>query len=141
MKKVPLLLLVSILILISGYLFLKNKYPNNFLNSYTPQGPTYQNEENSNMPAYPVKQMDQGADAARTSNIELAIQPALAQYYSKYGKAPVSLESLVTEKMMKSIPTDPLTNQEPEYLSDYPDRGCKAWYVLSDGAEVAAYCY
>ena len=132
-------LLLVIIIIISGVIYIKNKYPNSILNSYTPQGPTYKTDDKPI--SFPAKQLDQGADAARTSNIELTIQPGITKYYTKYNMAPNSLDDLVSEKFIKSVPKDPLTGELPLYSKDNQERGCKAWYTLSNGTEVAAYCF
>lgn len=141
MKKILVVLLLLLVIGFGLYYFLKIQYPNSILNSYSPQGPSYQTEETKGQVGYPARQLDQAADVARTTTIESGIQPALNQYYKMYQKAPTSLDVLVSEGILTNVPKDPLTDEAPKYSSDFPERGCKAWHVLSDGTEVAAYCY
>lgn len=136
MKKI---LIIIFLVLIGGVVYFFIKYPNSPLLPYKPQGPTVQNSNNKNSLGYPVRQIDQANDAIRKFTIQ-DLDTALKTYYSKYSQSPKSLDDLVTEKLIKSINLDKVTNQPPQYFPTDTLRGCRVELTLSDGSVAKGYC-
>ena len=73
-KKISIILILA-LILLGGFFLLKQIYPNNILIPYSPEGPSYQNDENKNQLGIPTKALDQGADASRKATIVPKLEP------------------------------------------------------------------
>lgn len=138
MNKKPIIFIILLIVIIIGIFAFVKTYPNSPLIPYSPEGPTYKNDDKNQL-GVPVKQMDQGADAGRRATIE-NLDGALKQYYAKYNKAPTDLNELVTEDLVKSIKTDQITKQPPSYFSEDPQYGCRAELPLSDGSIATAYC-
>lgn len=139
MKKgfAPILILIIVLILVGvGYFGYKN-YLSKPQNVATPSAPSVCYP--SQGIGYPNTQLDQAADSSRTFDINL-LKSALQTYYSKNSKSPSTLNDLVQAGLVRSVPLDPLTKQEPTYLSSDPDHGCIAKMSLCSGGEAVAYC-
>lgn len=128
-----------LVVLVGGVVYFFLKYPNSPLIPYKPQGPTVQTTTNQNGLGNPVKQIDQANDAIRKYTIQ-DLDSALKAYYSKYGQSPKTLDDLVTEKLIKSIKLDKVTNQPPQYFVDDSIHGCRVELVLSDGTVAKGYC-
>lgn len=133
------ILLIILVIVVGGIVYFFLKYPNSPLIPYKPQGPTVQTPNNQNGFGNPVRQVDKANDATRKFTIE-DLDMALKSYYSKYGQPPKSLDDLVTEKLVKSIKLDKVTNQPPEYFAIDPTHGCRVELALSDGTVAKGYC-
>ncbi len=127
------------MVLIGGSVYFFFKYPNSPLLPYKPQGSTVQNSNNQNGLGNPVKQIDQANDATRKFTIQ-DLDTALKTYFSKYGQSPKVLDDLVTEKLIKSINLDNVTNQPPLYFPTDPIHGCRVELMLSDGSVAMGYC-
>ncbi len=136
MKKI---LIIVLIVLLCGVLYFYLKYPNSPLIPYKPQGPTVQNSNNQNEFGNPVKQIDQATDATRKFTIQ-DLDSALKTYYQQYNHAPKTLDDLVTEKLIKSIKLDKVTNQPPQYFAEDPVHGCRVELALSDGSVAKGYC-
>ena len=72
------------------------------------------------------------------------IRDAIDQYYADKNKYPASLEALVSEKYLRQVPVDPITNRadswqtvmaEPDPLNPTAESGI---YDIKSGAEGAA---
>lgn len=127
------------MVLIGGGVYFFLKYPNSPLLPYKPQGPTVQNANNQNGLGNPVKQIDEATDATRKFTIQ-DLDTALKTYFSKYGHPPKILDDLVTDKLIKSIKLDKVTNQPPQYFPTDPTHGCRVELALSDGSVAMGYC-
>lgn len=136
MKKI---LIIILLVLIGGVIYFFIKYPNSPLFPYKPKGPTVQNSNNKNNLGYPVRQINQANDAIRKFTIQ-NLDTALKTYYLKYSQPPKSLDDLVTEKFIKSIQLDKVTNQPPQYFPTDTIHGCRVELELSDGSVATGYC-
>lgn len=136
MKKI---LVIIIVLLVGGGIYFYLRYPDSPLIPYKPQGSTVQNVTNQNGLGNPVKQVDQANDATRRFTIQ-DLDSALKIYYSKNGQSPKTLDDLVTEKLIKSIKLDKVTNQPPQYFAQDPTYGCRVELELSDGTIAKGYC-
>lgn len=137
-KEIVALLLVLIIVGIGIFAFAR-MYPNSTLIPYIPKGPSIQTDTNKNSFGNVDRQLDQANDMRRKSIIS-DLDLALKKYYAAYKKSPASLDVLVTEKFIKSVKLDPVTNNPPKYSSKEDIDGCKAELILSDGSAISALC-
>lgn len=53
---------------------------------------------------------------------------------------PATLDQLIEKNLMRSIPLDPVTNEQPKYFAEDAQNGCKVESTLSDGSIISGYC-
>ncbi len=139
MKKI--FIILGSLLLIGGLLLLGGSYylQNYAVAPYMPKGPSFQTPDKQQTDGYPVKQRDEGADAARKFEIEM-YDTALKKFYATYSKSPQNLEELVSTGLIKKVTQDMVTKQPPQYSAQDSEHGCRIEYVLSDGSTIYGYC-
>jgi len=69
------------------------------------------------------------------------VKKTMKEYYQKFSKAPDSLQDLISEGMLLTIPTDPVSKQEiSDEVNTDTERGCRVEIKLCEGTTLFAYC-
>ena len=71
------------------------------------------------VPRY-FKSVDRSREAVLKENL-FQMRDAIGKYYGDKGRYPETLESLVSEKYLRSVPVDPITEKKDSWVPVAPD--------------------
>jgi general secretion pathway protein G len=78
--------------------------------------------------------IDRSKEAVLRENL-MQMRDAISRYYADKGKYPESLDSLATEKYLRSVPLDPVTESDKTWVIVQPDDPQKGGvYDVKSGA-------